>query len=72
MTGHTTPRRSASRPITTEPRAKPIMVSVNGSDDSPRAMPKSACTAGNATTNDHMPMQPMVPSESAAASRSHA
>ena len=51
------------------PMPKPIIVSVNGSDASPRAMPKSACTAGSATTNDHMPTLPMVPSTSATASR---
>ena len=44
------------------PMPKPNIVSVNGSDASPRAMPKSACTAGSATTNDHMPTLPMVPS----------
>jgi hypothetical protein len=48
------------------------MVSVNGSDASPRATPKPACTDGNATTNDHMPMLPIVPRVSAVASRSHA
>src|SRR3954464_7116483 len=31
-------------------------------------MPNSACTAGSATTNDHMPTLPMVPSTSATAS----
>ena len=56
----------------TPPRPKPIIVSVNGSDASPRGTPKSACTAGSATTNDHMPMLPMVPSASAMPSRSQA
>ena len=45
---------------------KPNMVNVNGSDASPRAMPKSACTAGSATTKDHMPTLPMLPIRSAA------
>ena len=58
----TMPKRSASRPMTTPPMPKPNIVSVNGSDASPRAMPKSACTAGSATTKDHMPTLPMVPS----------
>ena len=65
----TMPKRSASRPITMPPMPNPNIVSVNGSDASPRAMPKSACTAGRATTNDHMPTLPMVPSRSATASR---
>ena len=63
--GTMTPKRSASRPITMPPAPKPIMVSVNGSDASPRATPKSACTAGSATTKDHMPTPPMVPIASA-------
>jgi hypothetical protein len=53
------PKRSASRPITMPPMPKPAIVSVNGSEASPRAMPKSACTAGRATTKDHMPTLPM-------------
>ena len=37
------------------------MVRVNGSDASARATPNADCTAGSATTNDHMPMLPIVP-----------
>ena len=69
IAGMTMPKRSASRPMTMPPMPKPNIVSVNGSDASPRAMPKSACTAGSATTKDHMPTLPMVPSTSATASR---
>ena len=43
-----------------EPIAKPVIRTVNGSDASPRGRPKSACTAGSATVNDHMPTPPMV------------
>ena len=63
--GTMTPNRSASRPIRTPPPPKPTMVSVKASDASPRATPKSACTAGSATTKDHMPTPPMVPIASA-------
>ena len=34
-----------------------------------RSIPNSACTGGSATTNDHMPTLPMVPSTSATPSR---
>jgi hypothetical protein len=70
--GITTPKRSARRPISTPPTPKPIMVKVNGSEASPRAAPKSVCTAGSATTNDHMPTLPMVPIANAIASRRQA
>ena len=50
------------RPISTPPNAKPIMVSVNGSDAALRSTSNSACTAGSATTTDHMPTPPMVES----------
>ena len=50
----------------------PTMVSVNGREASPRATPKSACTAGSITTNDHMPTLPTVPIASATTSLSHA
>ena len=43
-----------------------------GSEASARVAPKSACTAGKATTNDHMPTLPTVPSTSATPSRSQA
>ena len=36
------------------------------------ATPKSACTAGSATTKAHMPTLPMVPSSTATNSRSQA
>ena len=67
--GRMTPKRSASRPIRTPPAPKPTMVSVNGSDASPRLTPKSVCIAGSTTMNDHMPTPPMVPVASAAQSR---
>jgi hypothetical protein len=66
------PKRSASRPSATAPMPKPIMVSVKGSEASARATANSACTAGSATTTDHMPTEPMVPSTSAVASRTQA
>ncbi len=72
MTGATMPNRSASRPITTPPQANPIIASVKGSEASARATPNSACTAGSTTGTDHMPTLPMVPSTTAATSRSQA
>ncbi len=70
--GATMPKRSSSHPIPKPPTAKPSIASVNGNEASARTMPKSACTAGNATGNDHMPMPPRVLSESATAKRSQA
>jgi len=55
-----------------QPTPKPSMTAVKGSDASARVMPKSACTAGNATTKDHMPVQPTVPIPVEATRRSHA
>ena len=49
-----------------------IIVSVYGSDASPRATPNSACTVGSATTTDHMPTPPMVDSVNPATRRHHA
>ena len=72
MTGTMMPKRSDSRPITMPPTPKPIIVSVYGSDASARATPNSACTAGSATTTDHMPTPPIVDSSSATDSRNHA
>src|SRR5512139_1545381 len=54
------------------PKPKPTIVSVYGNDAAPRSTPKSACTVGNATTTDHMPMPPSVAMASVAASRHHA
>src|SRR5689334_10624209 len=48
------------------------IVSVYGSDASARATPKSACTAGNATTTAHMPTPPTVDSSSVTPRRIHA
>ena len=48
------------------------MVSVYGSDAPARATPNSACTAGSATTIDHMPTPPIVDSKSAAKRRNQA
>ena len=58
--------------MTTPPSAKPSIVSVNGSDASARATPNSACTAGSATTTDHMPTPPTVETSMVAPRRSHA
>src|SRR5215216_5404484 len=66
------PKRSASRPISTPPTAKPTVVSVYGSEASARATPNSACTAGSATTTDQMPTPPIVLSSIPAASRNQA
>jgi hypothetical protein len=62
MTGTMIPKRSASRPIPMLARPKPIIVSVYGNDASARATPNSDCTAGSATTTDHIPTPPMVES----------
>ena len=56
----------------TPPSAKPSIVSVNGSVASARGTPNSACTAGNATTTDHMPTPPTVDTSMVAPRRSHA
>ncbi len=53
-------------------RPKQIIVNVYGSDASARATPNSACTAGSATTTDHMPTPPIVESASVTARRIHA
>ena len=66
------PKRSASRPISTPPAPKPSMAKVKGSEASAREMEKSACTAGSATTTDHMPTDPTVPMASAVNSRTQA
>ncbi len=66
------PNRSVSLPITTPPKAKPIIASVNGSEASPRATPNAACTGGSTTGTDHVPTLPMVESTTAAVSRSQA
>ena len=44
--------------MNTPPTPKPIVVRVKGRDAPPRATPNSACTAGKATTTDHMPTPP--------------
>src|SRR5262245_15581393 len=72
MTGTTMRKRSASRPISAQPKAKPVNARVKGSDALARSMPNSAWTAGSATTADHMPTHPMVPSRSATARRNQA
>ena len=71
-TGVTTPKRSASRPISTPPRPKPIIVSVYGSDASPRARPNSCWMRGSTTATEYMPEPPIVISTSDTASRNHA
>jgi hypothetical protein len=65
------PKRSASRPLRIEPIANPIIRMVNGNDASPRGSPKSACTAGSETVNDHMPTPPIVLITTQTARRCH-
>ncbi len=48
---------------------KPIMVSVYGSDASPRATPNSAWMRGSTTATEYMPEPPMVISSSDTSSR---
>ena len=66
------PEAVGQRPIRMLPTPKPSIVSVYGSEHRPRATPNSACTAGSATTTDHMPTPPIVDSSSATTSRNHA
>ena len=54
------------------PSPKPTIVSVYGNDAAARSTPKSACTAGKATTTDHMPTPPSVAIASVATSRHQA
>src|SRR5262249_56850104 len=54
------------------PKEKPVKASVKGNDALARSTPNLVWTAGSATTEDHMPTQPIAPSRSATASRSHA
>jgi hypothetical protein len=56
----------------TPPKAKPSIVRVKGSVAAARGTPNSACTAGSATTTDHMPTPPTVDTSMVAPSRSHA
>src|SRR5947209_15240362 len=70
--GQKIPARSESRPMKMPPKPNPIIVSVYGMDASARATPKSACTAGSATTTDHMPTPPMVDNISVTRRRIHA
>ena len=72
LTGPKIPTRSNNRPIATPPAAKPSMARVNGNVASARGMANSDCTAGSATTTDHMPTPPMVESSTVAARRSQA
>ena len=44
----------------TPPTANPTIASVNGNEASARGTANSACTAGSATTTDHIPTPPMV------------
>src|SRR5512144_1236352 len=53
-------------------KPKPSIVSVYGNDAPARAAPNSACTAGSATTTDHMPTPPIVDRSSAVTRRTHA
>src|SRR5437868_14999876 len=71
-TGTVIPKRSDKRPIKMLQRPKHTIVSVYGSDAAPRATPNSVCTAGSATTTDHMPTPPMVDSVSVTTKRSQA
>jgi hypothetical protein len=71
-TGSTTPKRSASRPISTPPRPKPIIVSVYGSEASARSTPNSAWICGSTTVTEYMPDPPSVISASEAARRHQA
>ena len=66
------PTLSLMRPIRTPPTPKPIIVKVKGTEAAPRAMPKSACTAGRETTTDHIPTPPMVEISMQMPSRHHA
>ena len=66
------PKRSASRPISTPPPAKPNMTMVKGRDALARLTPKSAWIVGSATMIDHMPTPPMVESVIATSRRNHA
>src|SRR4029078_8531007 len=66
------PKRSASRPTSTPPPAKPNMTMVKGRDALARLTPKSAWIVGSATMIDHMPTPPMVQSVIATSRRSHA
>src|SRR6266852_1426415 len=68
-TGTITPKRSESRPISTPPSPNPIMVNVKGSEASPRAIPNSACSGGNATAMEYIPDPPIVIKASAAQRR---
>src|SRR6185295_18573687 len=70
--GRAMPNRSARRPISTPPPAKPNMTMVKGSEASARLTPKSAWMAGSATMYDHIPTPPMVDSSTATPRRSHA
>ena len=66
------PKRSVSRPAATPPRPKPAIVSVKASEAPPRLAPNSFCTAGSATTTDHIPTEPIEPMIKAMPSRAHA
>ena len=66
------PSRSDSWPMITPPTPKPIVVSVKGRDAPPRATWNSACTAGKATTTDHMPTPPKAESSMEMPSRNQA
>src|ERR1700744_3363861 len=67
--GGTMAKRSASRPNRMPPIMKPMGGHVAGSVASARGTLKSACTAGSATTRDHMPTHPSVLSVMEAARR---
>ena len=71
-TGGKIPNRSDSRPSMMPPTPKPIIVKAYESDASARETPKSVCTAGSATTTDHMPIPPMAERISVSSSRVHA
>ena len=58
--------------MSTPPNAKPSIASVNGNEASARGTPNSACTAGSATTTDHIPTPPMAETRIDAPSRSQA
>ena len=58
--------------MTTPPKANPSIAIVNGNEACARGTANSACTAGSATTTDHIPTPPMVETSIVAARRSHA
>ncbi len=61
---HRMPRRSVMRPMAILPTPKPIIATRVGERRIRARAANSACTTGSATTTDHMPTAPSVPSAS--------